>query len=1692
VEPLDLQAQLEHNDRYGFKFNEIRLFAENETPRIPQSFAIAPPGDSSEPNTSQMASPSVHLPCPKFSYPVRRPNPSPNSQQAPIQAKSTLPATGQLQPDEDDADSDRPVDTVSTPASPAIAESDEEPLQTQPGSPPPTAAANPAVNASLESRLTAQRGGGSPLSPAARYFMEPRFGFDFSKIRIHADGEATQMNQALHAQAFTHGHDIYFGADKYDPTSDAGKQLLAHELTHTVQQTGGEQLQQKPGNPERSHPDHLDAKYAKFNDRASSTLQAKQTPQFQAFSNRQIDGLPKGTAPFANLQLKCAACQEEEEHPDQFLANKPLQTKLSPTWFASAVSEPIVPVKPHPRSRSLNHQEQPTFPQIQLKCATCQEEKRLQRQPLTPKITPYHRGNAAVQGFGWDDIPGAKWVGDKAQAGAKWVGDKAGQVANLGKEAFAAIVARVAPGLAALIRTGPLGLLTEKLKEGIKGWLSGLVSGVNLSSIINGLKGSFTGVFEAIKGVAKGDPASCAAFAHSIKALQDLGQAFMNNPVIKQLQAAFSRVSGIFKKVTDLVIAPVFEALMGIAGGVFNTVKKLASTIWEWGSPVRKALGAAWNWVKQQLGIGGDGEGGILGWLKTKASEAWAKIKGPLSPVIGPLKTVGTILFAFSPVGQIVLIIKFVPKLVKAVQWLWAHKDDKDIVRNAHKEMGNTILPQLLSTIQGFSQVVQSTVTHLVNQAVQLSEAVLKLLGAVSGIPLLNLAQSLVRAVSNGVKEIVTWGRTAFQAVSKTVQEIVAKVIAKIKPYASILSSIGLAIVNPGMIPVILAGSAWRLIPDCYKAPIINFLLDIVIRLLQAAPSLPMFGLLWPMIKAGVIGFLQGVKNQSDKVKVAITNKLAKIISGGSPAFIWGFVKGLLKGLWEGLTDPFVLIYQAIEGLSNVITWLENVADQALAPAPATQTAGATQTGAATTTTNPNQVAMGERMRQMAGELQPPTQQVTKGLMPALKEVFSGGGNLTFGQLMQKLGDAWAAVEQAIRKASATLAQKVCEFMMQGGAEAEMGESVGWLTGTIAFEVVLGILTAGSWQAASGAMKVLKLFAKILDWTGEALGAAFKALAKVGGFIIDGIKGLGKLLSKAGGAAKSILEALGTIGRKLIAFAEELLGFAKKAGKGAAEEAAEKVAKETAGEAAEKASKEAVEMGGEKATKEAAEVGGEKAAKEGAAEGADQSAKKTTDEAKKAVELAAAIAAAKGITAANDAVDTPVSALLAILNTTVKPKYSWLERFEAHPKRPGHYSIHMIASDHEIDSDYSTTNAKIDKLEADANEFEAQLKEASAKRREAEIKASEARATADEAASRAKAAEADVKAVEAKIQEAEAKAKAAEAKAKQFKGTVEGEQAAKQAEQAKQEALKLKQEAEQAKQEALKAREDAMKAKEDFKKAEEAKDKAKQGESEARQLEAVAREEASLAKQDMLTKQKETLQTEWKAWDKQVKELDAEIAKVQKKIDEVSKNFPSKRGAEREAARQELDKLRKQRDAIAKNRSDKAAERTKLTNRIQDIEKKIQAEIRASREVSPEIAKKLRENSPSDTVRKWVNDPSNSQVKFDPVSGKPIDPVYGKPVDTLSADHIVPLEEIKQMPGFNKLTYEQQLEVANLKENMMGIDPRVNSAKQDKSWAEFTGHSEMGSIDPKVKAQLIQAEKDARLALEKAIKNRLP
>jgi hypothetical protein len=85
----------------------------------------------------------------------------------------------------------------------------------------------------------AARHGGTPLSKELRSYLEPRFGYDFSGVRVHADSSAARSAAVLSARAYTVGPDIVFGRNQYAPSTADGLKLLAHELAHVVQQRGG-------------------------------------------------------------------------------------------------------------------------------------------------------------------------------------------------------------------------------------------------------------------------------------------------------------------------------------------------------------------------------------------------------------------------------------------------------------------------------------------------------------------------------------------------------------------------------------------------------------------------------------------------------------------------------------------------------------------------------------------------------------------------------------------------------------------------------------------------------------------------------------------------------------------------------------------------------------------------------------------------------------------------------------------------------------------------------------------------------------------------------------------------------------------------------------------------------------------------------------------------------------------------------------------------------------------------------------------------------------------------------------------------------------------------------------------------------------------------------------------------------------
>ena len=151
---------------------------------------------------------------------------------------------------------------------------------------------NATASTSVESRLTSSKGKGETLPEQTRQNMEQSFGADFNHVRVHTGSEASNLSNDLRAQAFTHGSDIYFNSGKFNPGSDSGKHLLAHELTHVIQQEGTKQPGvQKKDESTLCDPDGKNR--PKSVPSASSVLTSKYTHLARVITGAQLEQIQK-------------------------------------------------------------------------------------------------------------------------------------------------------------------------------------------------------------------------------------------------------------------------------------------------------------------------------------------------------------------------------------------------------------------------------------------------------------------------------------------------------------------------------------------------------------------------------------------------------------------------------------------------------------------------------------------------------------------------------------------------------------------------------------------------------------------------------------------------------------------------------------------------------------------------------------------------------------------------------------------------------------------------------------------------------------------------------------------------------------------------------------------------------------------------------------------------------------------------------------------------------------------------------------------------------------------------------------------------------------------------------------------------------------------------------------------------------
>ncbi|HEY2290598.1 MAG TPA: DUF4157 domain-containing protein [Thermoanaerobaculia bacterium] len=181
---------------------------------------------------------------------------------------------------------------------------------------------------------------GGALDGETRSFMESRFGHDFSRVRVHDDARAAESARTVGALAYTVGRDVVFNAGQYAPRTDGGRRLLAHELTHVIQQgpsatTDGSDLAVSP-------PDHPAERAA---DSAADAALAGSTPVVGTGTSSQVQRKPPGsdlnsggTLPYreATELLKCIKIMGEDQAEycrQEVLGEQPIRPTAGCGWF---------------------------------------------------------------------------------------------------------------------------------------------------------------------------------------------------------------------------------------------------------------------------------------------------------------------------------------------------------------------------------------------------------------------------------------------------------------------------------------------------------------------------------------------------------------------------------------------------------------------------------------------------------------------------------------------------------------------------------------------------------------------------------------------------------------------------------------------------------------------------------------------------------------------------------------------------------------------------------------------------------------------------------------------------------------------------------------------------------------------------------------------------------------------------------------------------------------------------------------------------------------------------------------------------------------------------------------------------------------------------------------------------------------
>ena len=493
--------------------------------------------------------------------------------------------------------------------------------------------------------------------------------------------------------------------------------------------------------------------------------------------------------------------------------------------------------------------------------------------------------------------------------GVHEVADAANEVLDVAEDGVMALLRRYFPSLAGFIDEGILGPV-NRAGEQLETWARQALEASGLSSVTDTLTQIHSARF-CQEQTEEEQAADCAAFEARLQSLRETFDAVLDSPIAQQIQSFLQQTQ-------DQERARQVDA----ASGFFSFIQEVARPIYDWWQSVEPQVSealdflgdmasAAWRHIASALGL--DPNLPPLQAIREALERAWDAISEAVQPLIDRVRQAWQWLTEESPLAPLIRFIQAIPGAVSALGDLIGQiaSSAGDWIARAAEALKNTIMPAVQRALGAVSRVLNAVVDRVVGWADRLLGVIDALASWEPAHRLLQVVMQLVRGWTAPIRAAFQLFRDCGERALRTLAHVIENLVEYARTIADIATGLVIAIFYfPIGTAAFLMGNVWRfLVPECYKAPILNFLLDLAIRTVQLLPEPADF--LWAAIYQGVLNFLQGLRGAPDDQKVGAIDLLASIW-GGNVELLAGFFVGLVEGVWESTGGTIIFLLQLV------------------------------------------------------------------------------------------------------------------------------------------------------------------------------------------------------------------------------------------------------------------------------------------------------------------------------------------------------------------------------------------------------------------------------------------------------------------------------------------------------------------------------------------------------------------------------------------------------------------------------------------------------------------------------------------------------------------------------------------------------------------------------------------------------------